>query len=72
MRRHFEGGGISRCGEISRKYGMCNNNKDGESVSASLRLLLELVHYICGDITSILLQYDGGKTTADFVKIRAH
>ena len=21
MRRHFEGGGISRCGEISRKYG---------------------------------------------------
>ena len=22
MRRHFEGGGISRCGEISRKYGM--------------------------------------------------
>ena len=51
---------------------MCKNNKDGESVSASLRLLLELVHYICGDITSILLQYDGGKTAADFVKIRAH
>ena len=25
MRRHFEGGGISRCGEISRKYGISVN-----------------------------------------------
>ena len=26
MRRHFEGGGISRCGEISRKYSISFSN----------------------------------------------
>ena len=37
MRRHFEGGGISRCGEISRKYGIYHINlSDGLSELHSL------------------------------------
>ena len=42
-------------------------NKDGESVSASLGYW-HIIVYITGDAMSILLQYDGGRTTADFVK----